>query len=180
MFLGISEGLSLPGKFRHFCSFATGTATPSLLQAFFVTSQISGHGTDKKRFHRLRLGLVKKLGFFCLITPPPKAGGQSAGGGLCGMFYKKYRKVYTFLYTCQRSSKVHISRIVYKKVDSVSHETILLHSKKAQKHILLLYRHLVAYSPSVKCSAIPLHKRQCALGLQRHWAIALAFLPPRT
>ena len=68
----------------------------------------------------------------------------------------------------------------YKKVDSVSHETILLHSKKAQKSTLLLYRHLVAYSPCVECSAIPLHKKQCALGLQRHWAIALAFFAPRT
>ena len=124
VFSGIFEGLSHLGKFRHFCNLAIGTAPPSLLQAFLVISQISGHGTDRNWSHRLLLGLLKKSEFFRLGTPPPKAEGQAAGGGLGGMFYKKYRKVYTFLYTCQRSSKIHISRIVYKKVDNVSHETL--------------------------------------------------------
>ena len=125
-----------------------------------LTNQRKRYGHNKHLCAFIRHRLKKKQ--FTGSIPPPAGRGapaRRAGGG--------------------RVAKMTQSPL-YKKVDSVSHETILLHSKKVQKSILLLYRHLVAYFPCVECYAIPLHKRQCALGLQRHWAIALAFSAPRT
>ena len=158
-----------PGKFWQCCSLNLLHPEGLYLQWCSLRSQISGSDTDTLGICVLLCEHLQQLG-----TTRPQSGttrpqGQKRHNPLSQNDTPPlYKKVDTL--------KAQLS----KKVDSVSHETILLHSKKAQKNILLLYRHLVAYPPCVECSAIPLHKKQCALGLQRHWAIALAFFAPRT
>ena len=167
--LGLYRLIYHPGKFWQCCSLNLLSAERFYLQWCSLRSQISGSDTDTISNCVLLQAYLQQSG-----TTRPQSGttrpeGQKWHNPPCQNDTPPlYKKVDTL--------KAQLS----KKVDSVSHETILLHSKKAQKSILLLYRHLVAYSPCVECSAIPLHKKQCALGLQRHWAIALAFFAPRT
>ena len=134
-----------------------------------LRSQISGNDTDTISNCVLLQAYLQQLGTTALQTGTTRPKGQKRHNPPCqNDTPPPYKKVDTL--------KAQLS----KKVDSVSRETILLHSKNVQKSMFWLYKCLVVYIAYVECSAIPLHKRQCALGLQRHWAIALAFSAPRT